>query len=95
MTKHDLIQIKYHQNYILEQAKAVIKAAEKEYVKEHAPYPIGSEPRIDHIGKERKVRIQSYNVDDNGGLTPVFETLEGKALFIEKSTIIDFLNQTK
>ena len=75
MTKRTFLRITEYWKDAEMQAITNRKYLEKEYIEEHAPYPIGSELRIAHIGKERKVRIQSYNVDDNGGLTPVFETL--------------------
>jgi hypothetical protein len=95
MTKQQYYQIIAYWKAQVRQAERNIIEANNDFIRDNAPHPIGSELRIDHIGKERKVRIQSYDIDENGTLTPVFESLEGKGLFIEKSTIIDFLNLKK
>jgi len=91
MTKQSFMQLRAYYLLQADKAQKAISDAEKEYIKANATYPVGSELKIDHIGKERLVRIQSYNIDENGVLIPVFETLEGKSLFIEKATVIGFL----
>ena len=95
MTRQKYLQaIAYWQKQV-SYANAQKEKVKIDYIKANAFYPIGSELKIDHIGKEKNVRIQSYDIDENGVLFPVFETLEGKALFVEKATIIDLLKDKK
>ena len=80
-------QLAHYQNRINKNQRKLNQARE-EYIKANCEYPIGTELLIGDYGKEHEVRIQSYDIDENYVLKPVYETLEGKVHFTDKPTII-------
>lgn len=91
-SKQELRQIKAHYQKQIDRATKAIKEAENDYIRENAPYPIGTKLKIDDYGNQRDVQIQSYKIDENGLLEPVFVSLKGKCVFTHKPTIIDTID---
>jgi hypothetical protein len=91
MTKQEYRQQDTHwlkqENYAARQRRK-LKA---EYISKHAPYPIGSKVRAENNNKEGVFIIASYDLDETLKLSAVFETLEGKAVFMSRPTILELL----
>lgn len=88
MTKQQLRQFRAHYQQQIDRATKQIKEAEQAYIRDNAPYQVGSKVQIDTGVKIQDVQIQTYNIDENGILTPVFVSLEGKCVFCHNPTII-------
>ena len=91
MTKQQYNQIIAYWKTQEKQSALKIKEANNDYIRDNAPYPLGAKVRVDDSGKELKLIIESYDIDKNGILKPVFVTLEGKCQFVHKPVIIDLL----
>jgi hypothetical protein len=92
MTKQGLLQLKAHYTLQISKAKKAIREAENLFIKKNAPYPVGTKLQIDDYGVKKDVQVQKYKVDKNGLLEPVYITLEGKAQFVHKPTIIQIID---
>ena len=80
-------QIAYHERNKLKAIEGIANA-KLNYAKANAPYPIGTKLVIDDRGKKFDVKIKAYTVEEDLSLSPVFETLEGKNIFLSKPVII-------
>lgn len=92
MTKQEYNQALNYYTQEINQINVSIAIVKVEYIQANAPYPIGTKMLIEDFGKERKVQLQTYNVDKEGGLEPVYVALDGKCVFSHKPTIIKTLD---
>jgi len=90
-TKQNYLQMRTHYQRNKRQAEKGLEELDKEYIKANAEYPEGTKLRIDDYGKEKIVIIQKHTIDENADVQPVYVTLEGKAQFVHKPTIIEEL----
>jgi len=86
--KQNYLQMKQHYQKRKREAEENLKQLDTDYIEANAEYPIGTKLQIDDYGEKKEVVIQNYRIDENGLLEPIYVTLEGKAQFVHKPTII-------
>lgn len=74
-----------------------LKAEQEEnrlgYIARNVKYPINSIVRVAHKDAEEILRIIDYKIDENGSLSPRFQTVETKkAVFTHNAIILELIS---
>jgi len=91
MTKQELIQELAHHNMNIEISTKAIRFAKDKFIKDNAPYPVGATVEVEAKGIQKVLKIRAYTVEKDLRLSPVFETLEGKNVFLSRPLIIKLI----
>lgn len=91
MRKQDYRQEYEHWNKQETHAARNKQKLKEEFIKHNAPYPIGSKVKAENNKTVGEFIIASYDMDKNLMLSPVFETLEGKKVFMSRPIIFELI----
>lgn len=93
MTKQEYRQESAHWQKQINHAQRKKDNLKRQYINEHAPYPLKSLVKAENNGKIGEFIIDSYNLDENLIITPNFTTKQGRIAFMSRPVIFGLVKE--